>query len=192
MNTLKWFALAAAFALAGCAQDSTKAGTVLAGAPISPTSVAAGPTIVNGGGTGTFNPADLDGDGDIDGSHFGFGVTIRPGGSAQGHFMCQMAGNADFLDLKLMLVEGRVTSASITSTGAEFGSDNGTVNLGNGTVVRGVGFVVSVTPGGPGVGTMQLTVLAPPFDGVPGDTTLGDNKYSLPIETVATGSISIR
>jgi len=34
---------------------------------------AAQPTMVVGGGTGTFN-ADLDGDGRIDGSHFGFAV----------------------------------------------------------------------------------------------------------------------
>ena len=50
------------------------------------------PATVTGGGTGTFY-ADLDGDGEIDGSHFGFGVMKNPGGSVLGHFMCQMAGN---------------------------------------------------------------------------------------------------
>src|SRR5262249_58243221 len=71
------------------------------------------PRMVTGGGTGTFN-ADLDGDGDIDGSHFGFAVLEGPGASARGHFMCQMAGNADFLGLKLMLVEGRVSLTPFT------------------------------------------------------------------------------
>lgn len=144
---------------------------------------------VNGAGTGTFD-ADLDGDGDLDGSHFGFGVTTRPGGSAQGHFMCQMAGNADILTLKLMLVEGRVSSASFSTSGVQFGG-SGSVNLANGTVFRGVPFAVSVTAGGPGAGTMQLTVFGA-FDGVPGDTLVGDGNYSLPVETVATGLISIR
>jgi hypothetical protein len=149
---------------------------------------AAEPTIVTGGGTGSFG-ADLDGDGDIDGSHFGFAVIQTPGTRVRGHFMCQMAGNADFLGLKLMLVEGRVSRALFTADGATF-SGSGSVNLGDGTVFRGVPFVVSVTPGGPGVGTMQLTVIGA-FDGVPGDTQLGDGNYSLPVEIVETGLISI-
>jgi hypothetical protein len=37
---------------------------------------------------------------------------------------------------------------------------------------------------------MQLTVIGA-FDGVPGDTIPGDGSYSLPVETVATGVISI-
>ena len=40
---------------------------------------AAQPAMVTGGGTGTFY-TDLDGDGEIDGSHFGFGVVRNPGG----------------------------------------------------------------------------------------------------------------
>lgn len=149
---------------------------------------AAAPTIVTGGGTGSFG-VDLDDDGDIDGSHFGFAVIRGPGASVRGHFMCQMAGNADFLGLKLMLVEGRVSRALVTVDSAVF-SGNGSVNLADGTVFRGVPFVVSVTPGEPGVGTMQLTVIGA-FDGVPGDTQVGDGNYSLPVEVVATGLISI-
>jgi hypothetical protein len=149
---------------------------------------AAQPLTVIGGGTGTFN-ADLDGDGQIDGSHFGFAVTKNPGGVVLGHFMCQMAGNKEFLALKLMLVEGRVSSASFTPTSVTF-SGTGSVNLGNGSVFMSVPFTVTVHAGGPGVGTMQLTVIGL-FDGVPGDTIPGDNNYSLPVETVATGLISI-
>jgi hypothetical protein len=148
---------------------------------------AAQPAIVTGGGTGTFN-ADLDGDGDIDGSHFGFAVIQNSQGVVLGHFMCQMAGNKDFLGLKLMLVEGDVSSAvfagSVTFNGA------GNVNLADGTVFTNVPFTVTVTAGGPGVGTLQLTVIGL-FDGAPGDTIPGDNNYSLPVETVETGLISI-
>jgi hypothetical protein len=146
------------------------------------------PSIVTGGGTGTFY-ADLDGDGDVDGSHFGFAVVKGPGASTRGHFMCQMAGNQDFLGLKLMLVEGRVSSAFFTPASVTF-SGTGSVNLANETVFRGVPFTVTVSAGGPGVGTMQLTVVGA-FDGVPGDTIPGDGNYSLPVEIVATGLISI-
>jgi hypothetical protein len=146
------------------------------------------PTMVTGGGTGTFY-ADLDGDGDIDGSHFGFAVVKGPGASVRGQFMCQMAGNKDFLGLKLMLVEGRVSSAFFTPASVTF-SGTGSVNLANGTVFRGVPFTVTVSAGQPGVGTIQLTVIGA-FDGVPGDTILGDGNYSLPVETVASGLIAI-
>ncbi|MGH8245865.1 MAG: hypothetical protein ACREUU_05475 [Gammaproteobacteria bacterium] len=190
MNKVIWLGSALALALAGCSQQPAGVGGVLAVfMSISPTNVASGPQSVNGGGTGTFD-ADLDGDGDIDGSHFGFGVKIRPDGSAQGHFMCQMAGNADFLGLKLMLVEGRISSASFQTNGSVQFAGSGSVNLANGDVFRSISFAVSVTAGGPGTGTMQLTVFEV-FDGVAGDTLLGDGNYSLPVETVATGSISI-
>lgn len=148
-----------------------------------------GPIIVTGGGTGTFN-ADLDGDGDIDGSHFGFGVIQGPGASVRGHFMCQMAGNADFLGLKLMLVEGRVSSAFFTPASVTF-SGTGSVNLADGSAFRGIPFTVTVSAGGPGVGTLQLIVIGA-FDGVPGDTIPDDGNYSLPVETVETGLISIQ
>ena len=151
-------------------------------------SQAAQPTMVTGGGTGTFY-ADLDGDGDIDGSHFGFAVVKNPGNAVVGHFMCQMAGNKDFLGLKLMLVEGRVSSAFFTPASVTF-SGTATVNLANGTAFTELPFIVTVTASGPGLGTLQLTVIGA-FDGVPGDTIPGDNNYSLPVETVATGLISI-
>lgn len=189
MNKSRWLVAAGTLALAACAQQPTSVTGRFAGvAPTSPTAIQGERTSVNGGGTGTFN-ADLDGDGDIDGSHFGFGVNIGPAGSARGHFMCQMAGNADFLGLKLMLVEGHVSSAFFTPASVTF-SGNGSVNLANAGVFRGVPFTVSVTAGGPAVGTIQLTVIGA-FDGVPGDTIPGDGNYSLPVETVATGLISI-
>jgi hypothetical protein len=155
-----------------------------------PPTRAAAPTMVTGGGTGTFN-ADLDGDGEVDGSHFGFAVLKGPGASARGYFMCQMAGNADFLGLKLMQVDGRVSRASFNANGSVSFTGSGSVNLANGGVFRAVPFMVSVTPGGPATGTMQLTVIGA-FDGVPGDTLPGDGNYSLPVETVVSGLISVR
>jgi len=150
---------------------------------------AAQPSSANGGGTGTFN-ADLDGDGDIDGTHFGFSVVLTPKGLVNGHFTCQMAGNMDFLGLKLMLVEGQPSSAFFAPTSVIFGG-TADVIFEPGGVFAGIPFTVTVTAGGPEVGTLQLTLIGV-FDGVTGDTMPGDNNYSLPIETVLTGNISIK
>jgi hypothetical protein len=133
--------------------------------------VAAGSTQVNGGGRGT-----LDGVNPF--SQFGFGVSIAPGGSAQGHFTCLMAGSSVFPGFEpLMKVDGEVSSGS-TSVGAGtaqfFGS--GTLNLGPSGTMPAV-FQVDVTAGGAGVGTMKLTVTTPDFP--------------LPTETVLHGRITI-
>jgi hypothetical protein len=147
-------------------------------------------TRVTGGGTGTFD-ADLDGDGDIDGSQFGMGVTVRDGGSAKGHFLCLMAGRSDILGLFLMAVQGPVNEGNDNGDGSvTFSGDDGTVNLANGTIFGGIPFQVTVTAGGPGVGTLQLTVIGV-FDGVPGDANIGNGNYDLPVETVASGRIKI-
>ena len=144
---------------------------------------------MNGGGTGTFN-ADLDGDGGIDGTHFGFGVVQTPKGVVNGHFTRQMAGNMDFLGLKLMLVEGQTSSAFFAPTSVTFGG-TADVNFEPGRVIADVPFTVTVTAGGPGVETGQLTLIGV-FDGVTGETIPGDNNYSLPVETVLNGNISIK
>jgi hypothetical protein len=147
---------------------------------------------VTGGGTTTFG-ADLDGDGDIDGSHFGFTAVIASDGSAQGHFTCLMAGNANFLGLHLMAVQGPVTSGALD--GRSF-SGTATVKVLNAfgpgaqSIFRDIPFVVAVTPGGPGVATLQLTVLGV-FDGVPGDVAPGNGNYDLASETLTTGQITI-
>jgi hypothetical protein len=146
-------------------------------------------TRVTGGGTGTFY-ADLDGDGEIDGSQFGMGVTVYASGSAKGHFLCLMAGRSDILGLSLMAVEGPVSSGVDNDDGGVTFNGVGTVNLANGTIFRGIPFQVTVTAGGAGVGTLQLTVIGA-FEGVPGDTVLGNSNYDLPVETVASGRIKI-
>jgi hypothetical protein len=157
---------------------------------IVPVAVAEAPVLVTGGGTGTVL-ADLDGDGDIDGSHFGVGVSFA-GGSPRGTFMCQMAGNADILGLPLMAVSGNVTGGSVDATaGTATLTGTATVNLGNAGRFRDVPYSVELSAGGPGVGGLELTVVGA-FDGVPGDTVVGNGNYDLPPETVATGRISIR
>jgi hypothetical protein len=157
-------------------------------------------TTITGGGEGTFN-ADLDGDGDVDGSYFGIGVLLRHDdndngenkNSAEGHFVCAMWGNTDFLGLPLMGVEGRITRAAVKVQGRKkvvtlWG--RGTVDLGTGPAgfYESVPFEVVVTEGGPGVGTLKLTVIGA-FDGVPGDTKPGNGNYDLPVETVFNGMI---
>jgi len=148
---------------------------------------------VTGGGSTTFG-ADLDGDGDVDGSHFGFAAVIAGDGSAGGHFTCLMAGNANFLGLRLMAVQGPVTSGALD--GRRF-SGTATVKVLNAfgpgvqSTFRDIPFVVTVTPGGPGVATLQLTVLGV-FDGVPGDVAPGNNNYDLAKETLTTGQITIQ
>jgi hypothetical protein len=144
---------------------------------------------VSGGGQGTFG-ADLDGDGEIDGSHFGIGVSILGNGTANGHFECNMAGNADILGLPLMAVQGKVTTGSANVDGSVTFGGSATVNLGNGTMFNNVPFSVTVNAGGPGVGNLKLTVIGA-FDGVPGDTNIGNGNYDLPTETVATGQIKM-
>ena len=147
---------------------------------------------VTGGGTTTFG-ADLDGDGDIDGSHFGLAAVIAGDGSARGHFTCLMAGNANFLGLHLMAVQGPVTNGALD--GRSF-SGTATVKVLNAfgpgvqSTFHDIPFVVAVTPGGPGVATLQLTVLGV-FDGVPGDVVRGNGNYDLARETLATGQITI-
>src|SRR5439155_22749289 len=101
--------VAAALGLAACAA----AGDALAPPAAISSDRAAAPLAhavqVTGGGTTTFG-TDLDGDGDVDGSHFGFTAVIAADGSAQGHFTCLMAGNANFLGLDVLAVRGPVTS----------------------------------------------------------------------------------
>src|SRR3989454_11077965 len=101
---------------------------------------------VTGGGTTTFG-GDLDGDGDIDGSHFGFAAVIAGDGSARGHFTCLMAGNANFLGLHVMAVQGPVTSGALD--GRSF-SGTATVKVLNAfgpgvqSIFRDIPFVVEI------------------------------------------------
>jgi hypothetical protein len=133
--------------------------------------VARAPVVVSGGGTGTF-------DGIHPGSQFGMGIVFR-GSSVQGHFNCVMAGRSAVPGLRLMKVGGAVTAGSANATaGTATFSGTGTLHM-NGAKSH-VAFIVNVTRGGPGVGTLQLTINGPPVGTLP-----------LPLEHVSTGHISV-
>jgi hypothetical protein len=133
-----------------------------------PAAAAAGPSVANGGGHGT--------DGIRPFSQFGFGVTRSADGSVHGHFNCLMAGATRFPGFTLMAVRGQVTSGTIGSDSASF-DGAGMLQTGNQGKFPAT-FHVDVTAGGPGVGTLHLTLLTPFF-------------FDLPIEQVMNGQIRI-
>jgi hypothetical protein len=137
-----------------------------------PASVVASPAAVaNGGGNGTF-------DGVNSGSHFGFGVVF--GSPVRGHFECNMAGNSAFGGLHIMAVEGRIgAGAANTVAGTAWFSGPGTLHMDSQKLA--VNFYVTIVEGGPGVGTLQLTVT----------TRSGEPVAAFPPETVMTGQISV-
>ena len=134
-----------------------------------PTASAAGPMVANGGGRGTVDGVDAF-------SQFGFNVTRSVDGSVRGHFNCLMAGSSQFPGFTLMAVRGQVTSATIGAGDASF-DGVGMFQTGNQGKSPAT-FHVEVTAGGPGVGTLHLTLLTPFL-------------FDLPIEYVLKGQISI-
>ncbi len=135
----------------------------VAAAVLAPAAVA--DTRANGGGRGTV-------DGVNPFSQFGFGLTFSAGGVASGNFNCLMAGGAAFPGFEpLMKVSGAVLTGTATPWlgVAEF-TGAGTLNLGPSGRMPAT-FVVTIKEGGPGVGKLHLTVLAPPFP-VPEETVL--------------------
>ena len=135
------------------------------------TAVAGAPVVVSGGGTGTFT-------GIRPGSQFGMGVVFR-GGTVQGHFNCVMAGRSAVTGLRLMKVDGQVTAGSANkAAGTATFEGNGTLHMNN--AKSHVEFTVNVAHGGPGVGTLQLTIKGPPVGLLP-----------LDVEHVVTGQISM-
>jgi hypothetical protein len=128
--------------------------------------------IANGGGRGSV-------DGITPFSQFGFGVRFGAAGAASGSFNCLMAGSSAFPGFEpLMKVSGSVTGGSVeVAAGTASFTGSGTLNLGPSGSMDAL-FLVSVRDGGPGVGKLHLTVLAPFFP--------------VPEETVLTGQISIR
>jgi hypothetical protein len=144
---------------------------LLAGALLaaSPPAAAASAGVVNGGGRGTV-------DGVSPFSQFGFGVNLDADGSVNGQFNCLMAGASEFPGFDLMAVRGRVTSAVINGSTATL-DGAGMFQTGN-QGKQPATFRAVVTAGGPGVGTLQLTLLTP-------------FVFVLPTETVLNGTIRI-
>jgi hypothetical protein len=145
--------------------------TVIALAASGEASAASPPPIANGGGRGSV-------DGVTPFSQFGFGVRFGVAGAASGSFNCLMAGSSAFPGFEpLMKVSGSVTGGSVdVAAGTASFTGSGTLNLGPSGRMDAL-FLVSVREGGPGVGKLHLTVLAPFFP--------------VPEETVLTGQISI-
>jgi hypothetical protein len=135
-----------------------------------PAASAAGPAVANGGGRGTVDGVNAF-------SQFGFNVTRSADGSVQGHFNCLMAGSSQFPGFTLMAVRGQVTQATMSDSGATFHGVG--MFLAPGVMDKSEAtFHVVVTPGGPGVGTLHLTLDTPFF-------------FDLPVEHVLDGQISI-
>ena len=143
-------------------------------ATLPPAAAGNAPAHVNGGGRGTID------DGETAFSQFGFEVSKSTDGSVRGHFNCLMAGSSRFPGFTLMAVRGEVTSLSVSGDSATFAGSGmlQTGNLGKSQAT----FSVVVTKGGPGVGTLQLTMLAP---------SLSSSAIALPTEKVLTGSIAV-
>jgi hypothetical protein len=135
-----------------------------------PAAAAAGPAVANGGGHGTDGVA-------FPFSQFGFGVTQSADGSIQGHFNCLMAGASQFPGFTLMAVRGQVTGGTI-GAGAASLDGAGMFQTGNQGKLPAT-FHFDVTAGGPGVGTLHLTLLTPFI-------------FDLPTELVMDGQITIR
>jgi hypothetical protein len=137
---------------------------------LAPTAFAAGPSAANGGGRGAVN-------GTTPFSQFGFGVTKGVDGSIHGSFNCLMAGSSQFPGFTLMAVRGQVTTAVIGQGAASF---DGVGMLQTGPDGKfPATFHVDVTEGGPGVGTLELTLITP-------------FPFPMPLEHVLAGRISIR
>jgi hypothetical protein len=129
-------------------------------------------------------PSHVDGGGNAAGpdtaSQFGMGINVASNGSVSGQFNCVMAGKSAMDGLSDMTVRGSVTSATITPAGVTFGGV-GTLNMkstqSSSRETMTVAYSVTVTPGGPGVGTLALVVPAADF---------------AMAETVTSGQISVR
>jgi opacity protein-like surface antigen len=125
---------------------------VVAALVLAPSSLAAGPSVANGGGHGTV-------DGTTAFSQFGFSLTKSDDGSVRGSFNCLMAGVSEFPGFTLMAVRGQVTNAVIGAGTASF-DGAGMFQTGNQGKSPAT-FHAEVTAGGPGVGTLRLTLLTP-------------------------------
>lgn len=142
---------------------------ILAAATLSPVAAGGAPTSVNGGGRGTVDGVNAF-------SQFGFQVSERADGSVRGHFNCLMAGSSQVPGFTLMAVRGEVTSLSISGGTATF-EGSGMLQTGNQGKFAAT-FRAVVTDGGPGAGTLQLTLLTP-------------FELILPTERVLDGHIAI-
>jgi hypothetical protein len=142
---------------------------IVAACALAPGAMASGPSVANGGGRGTE-------DGTTPFSQFGFGITRSDSGAVHGSFNCLMAGASRFPGFTLMAVRGQVTHANISGSAASF-DGTGMLQTGNQGKFPAT-FHVEVTAGGPGAGTLHLTLLTP-------------FVFDLPVEHVLNGRINV-
>jgi hypothetical protein len=161
-------------------------GAAFAAAAVASPSAAAPAATINGGGTGSWDPA-----GTTAASQFGLGVTVGSDG-VHGRFNCIMAGRSAFPGFQSMAARGDVTAATVdpTLTVAAF-SGVGTVYLnfdGPGATEKvAARFAVEVQEGGPGVGKLHLTVVTTAGSSLGPAATV----VSFPPEWVSSGQIAI-
>jgi len=147
----------------------TLTGLVLAAALLPAPVQASASATASGGGRGTV-------DGTSPFSQFGFQVARHADGSVTGHFNCLMAGASEFPGFDLMAVRGQVTDVVVTGDTATL-EGAGMFQAGNQGKAPAT-FRVVVTDGGPGEGTLQLTMLTP-------------FEFVLPTEYVLNGQIDV-
>jgi len=152
------------------------AALLLLGTLSAPPAAAAAPLVANGGGRGTV-------DGTSPFSQFGFAVTRSADGRVQGQFNCLMAGASKVPGFDLMAVRGQVTTVDVDGNTATF-EGAGMLQTGN-LGKQPATFEVVVTDGGPGEGTLQLTILTPDL------SPTFPFPFVLPSESVLDGAITI-
>jgi len=139
---------------------------------------------VQGGGIALFD-ADVPFDSDLedrDGSAFAFNVIIGNDGSVKGDCQYVMAGRTDFDGLGPQVVHNPVTDAWVNLDGSVTLYSEGSLRTWKGQVFD-VEMLVTVTAGGAGVGTIQVTFTIPAYG-------LFDAPF--PVQTLASGQVTIR
>ena len=139
---------------------------------------------VQGGGIALFD-ADFPFDSDLedrDGSVFAFNVTIGNDGSVKGDCQYVMAGRTDFDGMGPQVMHNPVTSARVNADGSVTFYSKGLLRTWKGQALD-VEMLVTVTAGGAGVGTIQVTFTIPAY---------GLDHAPFPVQTLASGQVKIR
>ncbi len=144
----------------------------------------AGPVRIQGGGIAVFNDdvvfdSDLE---DTDGSAFGFNVVIADDGSVTGHLRYMMVGRTDFDGLGPQVMHNPVSDAKVNADGSITIYSKGLLHNWKGQFHEAE-IALTITAGGPGVGTIQATSTIPAF---------GLFNAPFPLQTLVSGQIEIR
>ena len=107
----------------------------------------------------------------LQGSTFGIGVVIQPGGSASGQFQTILVGTTLLGQPRSIALQGNVSAGSFNVDGSATFSGTGTLDLGDGSAPTSVPFSATATPGG-----LLLTI----------------GVTALPLQSLGAGSISIQ